>query len=63
MIKNIRDNYRIYNLIIVYITKKSLVLNYGLSNITFESPNHVSPFKNRVIWWEMMKNIKKYKME
>jgi hypothetical protein len=20
-----------------------------------------SPFKNRVMWWEMMKNIKKYK--
>ncbi len=40
MIKNIGDNYRIYGLIIVKIAKKSLVLNYGLSNATFERPNH-----------------------
>jgi hypothetical protein len=40
MIKNIRHNYRIYGLIIVKTTKKSLVLNYGLSNATFETPNH-----------------------
>jgi hypothetical protein len=41
MIKNIRDNYRIYALIIVKIAKKSLVLDYGFSNATFEKPNHV----------------------
>jgi hypothetical protein len=40
MIKNIWDNYRIYALIIVKITKKSLVLNYGISNAIFETPNH-----------------------
>jgi hypothetical protein len=40
MIKSIRDNYRIYGLIIVKTTKKSLVLDYGLSNATFETPNH-----------------------
>jgi hypothetical protein len=39
MIKNIGDNYRIYGLIIVKIVKKSIVLNYGLSNATFEKPN------------------------
>jgi beta-lactamase superfamily II metal-dependent hydrolase len=41
MIKNIGDNYRIYGLIIIKITKKLLVLDYGLSNATFETPNHV----------------------
>jgi hypothetical protein len=41
MIKNIGDNYRIYDLIIVKTTKKSLVLDYGLLNATFETPNHV----------------------
>jgi hypothetical protein len=40
MIKSIKDNCRIYGLIIVKITKKSLVLNYGLSNVTFEILNH-----------------------
>jgi hypothetical protein len=40
MIKNIGDKYRIYGLIIVKIVKKSLVLDYGLSNSTFETPNH-----------------------
>jgi hypothetical protein len=40
MIKSIGDNYRIYGLIIVKIAKKSLVLDYGLSNATFETPNH-----------------------
>jgi len=40
MIKNIGDNYRIYGLIIVKITKKSLVLDYRLSNAIFETPNH-----------------------
>jgi hypothetical protein len=40
MIKNIRDNCRIYGLIIVKTAKKSLVLDYGLSNATFETPNH-----------------------
>jgi hypothetical protein len=41
MIKSIGDNYRIYGLIILKIAKKSLVLDYGLSNATFETPNHV----------------------
>jgi hypothetical protein len=41
MIKSIRDNYRIYGLIIVKTTKKSLVLDYGLSNATFETLNRV----------------------
>jgi hypothetical protein len=40
MIKSIGDNYRIYALIIVKTTKKLLLLNYGLSNATFETPNH-----------------------
>jgi len=41
MIKSIGDNYRIYDLIIVKtILKKSLVLDYGFSNATFETPNH-----------------------
>jgi hypothetical protein len=41
MIKSIGDNYRIYGLIIVKTAKKWLVLNYGFSNATFETPNHV----------------------
>jgi len=40
MIKSIEDNYRIYGLIIVKIAKTSLVLDYGLSNATFETLNH-----------------------
>jgi hypothetical protein len=40
MIKKIGDNYRIYDLIIVKIAKTLLVLDYGLSNATFEKPNH-----------------------
>jgi hypothetical protein len=40
MIKSIGHNYRIYGLIIVKIVKKSLVLDYGLSNAIFETPNH-----------------------
>jgi hypothetical protein len=40
MIKNIMDNYRIYVLIIVKIVKTLLVIDYGLSNATFETPNH-----------------------
>jgi hypothetical protein len=43
MIKSIGDNYMIYGLIIVKIAKTSLMINYGLSNATFETPNHVSP--------------------
>jgi hypothetical protein len=39
MIEIIRDNYRIYGLIIVKITKRLLVLDYGFSNVTFETPN------------------------
>jgi hypothetical protein len=40
MIKNIGDNYRIYGLIIIKTAEKSLVLDYRLSNATFETPNH-----------------------
>ncbi len=40
MIKNIGVNYRIYGLIIIKTTKKSLMLDYGLSNTTFEPLNH-----------------------
>jgi hypothetical protein len=40
MIKSIRDNYRIYGLIIVEIAKKLIFLDYGLSNTTFEALNH-----------------------
>ncbi len=40
MIKSIGDHYKIYGLIIVQITKKSLVLDYEFLNATFESPNH-----------------------
>jgi hypothetical protein len=42
MIKSIGDNYKIYGLIIVKTPKKSLVLDYRLSNATFETPNHAS---------------------
>jgi hypothetical protein len=44
MIKSIWDNYRIYGLIIVKTTKKSLALDYGLLNATFEPPNYFFPF-------------------
>jgi hypothetical protein len=40
MIKSIGDNYRIYGLIIAKIVKELLVLDYGLSNAIFETPNH-----------------------
>jgi len=40
--KNIGNNYKIYDLIIVKIVKKSLMLNYGLSITTFETCNHAS---------------------
>jgi hypothetical protein len=40
MIKKIGDNYRIYGLIIVKIAKQLIVLDYGLSNATFEIANH-----------------------
>jgi len=39
MVKRIGDNYRIYGLIIVKTTKKSLMLDYKLSNVSFETPN------------------------
>ncbi len=39
MIKSIGDNYRIYGLIIVKTTKKLHMLNYALSNATFETLN------------------------
>jgi hypothetical protein len=41
MIKSIGDTYKFYGLIIVKIIKKSLMLDYGFSNGTFEPPNHV----------------------
>jgi hypothetical protein len=41
MIKIIGDNYMIYGLIIIKTAKKSLMLDYGLSNATFKTPNHV----------------------
>jgi hypothetical protein len=40
MIKNIGDNCRIYGLIIVKTAKKSLMLDYEISNSPFETPNH-----------------------
>jgi hypothetical protein len=40
MIKIIGDNYKIYGLIIVKTAKNLLMLDYGLSNATFEPPNH-----------------------
>jgi hypothetical protein len=40
MIKSMGDNYRTYGLIIVKTAKKPLVLDYGLSNTTFEPLNH-----------------------
>jgi len=42
MIKIIGNHYRIYDLIIVKIAKKKLVLDYELSNATFEPLNHAS---------------------
>jgi hypothetical protein len=41
MIKNIGANYRIYGSVIVRTSRKLVVLDYGLSNATFETPNHV----------------------
>jgi hypothetical protein len=40
MIKSIGDNYIIYGLIIVKIVKKLLMINYEVSNATFETPNY-----------------------
>jgi hypothetical protein len=40
MIKTIGDNYRIYGLIIIKTAKELLMLDYGISNATFETPNH-----------------------
>jgi hypothetical protein len=40
MIKSIRDNYSIYGLILVKTANFLLLLDYGLSNATFEPPNH-----------------------
>jgi hypothetical protein len=45
MIKNIGDNNRIYDLIMVKIAKKSLMLNYGLSNTIYEKPTHAFALK------------------
>jgi hypothetical protein len=49
MIKSIRDSYRIYGLIIIKTTKKLLMLNYGLSNVTFETLNHVIALNKKLI--------------
>jgi hypothetical protein len=40
MIKNIADNYRIYDLIIIKTAKKLIMLNYKLYDASFETPNH-----------------------
>jgi hypothetical protein len=44
MIKSIVVIYRIYDLIIIKNIKKSLVLDYGFSNVTFEPFNHAFTF-------------------
>jgi hypothetical protein len=44
MIKSIRDNCRIYGLKINKIAKNLLMLDYGLSNATFETPTHAFAF-------------------
>jgi hypothetical protein len=48
MIKNIEDNCRIYGLISVLNAKKLLMLDYGLSNVIFETPNHAFAHKGYV---------------
>jgi hypothetical protein len=48
MIKIIGDKYRIYGLIIVKTTKKLLVLDYGLSNATFETSNHALAMSSNI---------------
>jgi hypothetical protein len=40
MIKKIEDNYKFYGLVIIKTTNFFVVLDYGLSNATFETPNH-----------------------
>jgi hypothetical protein len=40
MIKSTGDNYRTYGLIIAKTAKEPLMLDYGISNATFEPPNH-----------------------
>jgi len=45
MIKNIGDNYRIYGLIIVKTTKKSLMLDYGFLNATLSHITMLLPFR------------------
>jgi hypothetical protein len=44
------DNYRIYGLIIVRITKKLIMLDYGFSNATFEPLNHVFVQRKACLW-------------
>jgi hypothetical protein len=64
MIKIIGDNYKFYGLIIIKTTKKSLVLDYGFSNATFETTCHVfaleanKPNLNLVIQQLNKKDIK-----
>jgi hypothetical protein len=45
MIKSIKDNCIIYGLIIFKTIIFLLVLDYGLSNATFEPPNHAFTLK------------------
>jgi len=52
-----KDNYRIYALIIVKTEKNLLVLDYGFSNATFETPNHVLAH-----YWSIMVKIQLFKL-
>jgi hypothetical protein len=52
-----KDNYRIYGLIIVKTEKNLLVLDYGLSNATFETPNHAFAH-----YWSIMVKIQLFKL-
>jgi hypothetical protein len=54
MIKKIGDNYGIYGLIFIKIAKKLLMLIYGLSNATFETPNYVFALD---VWMQQTTNL------
>ncbi len=47
MIKNIRDNYRTYGLIIVKIAKKIVSVRLWTLRCTFEPPNHAFKAKSK----------------
>jgi hypothetical protein len=58
-----RGYYRIYGLIIVKSAKKLLVLDYGFSNATFETPNHAftrKTFYVRLFYVQNFINMFKY---